>query len=72
VWRFLGLAFVVLLGGAELAFLLSTRLPAYEGPVAQGKLFPDFTTLRADGKSFTQGDLRGGQNNVLVFFRGRW
>jgi hypothetical protein len=72
IWRFLGLILVVLLGAAEVASLLAARLPAYTGPVEQGKPFPTFSTQRADGTPFTQRDLAGSQNNVLVFFRGRW
>jgi hypothetical protein len=34
VWRILALLLVVLLAGAEWTFLLTTRLPAYTGPVA--------------------------------------
>ena len=72
VWRILALLLVLLLAGAEWAFLLAARLPAYTGPVAAGRAFPNFTTMRADGTTFTQADLEGNQNNVLVFFRGRW
>jgi hypothetical protein len=72
LWRVLGLVLVVLLAGAEWAFLLGARLPAYTGPVAAGHSFPAFTTERADGTSFTENDLKGDQDNVLVFFRGRW
>jgi hypothetical protein len=72
VWRILALLLVVLLAGAEWAFMLETRLPAYTGPVATGQPFPEFTTMRADGAAFTQRDLEGDQNNVMVFFRGRW
>jgi hypothetical protein len=71
-WRILALLLVLLLAGAEWAFLLAARLPAYTGPVAAGRAFPNFTTMRADGTTFTQRDLEGDQNNVLVFFRGRW
>ena len=72
VWRVLALLVVLLLAGAEGALLLGARLPAYTGPVAEGRPFPAFETKRADGAAFTQRDLEGGQNNVLVFFRGRW
>ena len=72
VWRLLALLLIVLLAGAEWAFMLETRLPAYAGPVAAGQPFPEFTTVRADGTPFTQRDLEGDQNNVMVFFRGRW
>jgi hypothetical protein len=72
VWRVLALLPVVLLAGAEWMFLLGTRLPAYAGPVAAGQPFPEFTTTLADGTPFTQRDLEGDRNNVLVFFRGGW
>jgi hypothetical protein len=72
VWRILALLLVVLLAGAEWAFLLAARLPSYTGPVAAGRAFPNFTTMRADGTTFTQADLEGDPHNVLVFFRGRW
>ncbi|MFI5457721.1 MAG: hypothetical protein ACHRXM_19950 [Isosphaerales bacterium] len=72
VWRVLALLAVVLLAGAEWAFLLGTRLPPYTGPIAVGRPFPAFETRRADGTPFTQRDLAGDQTNVLVFFRGRW
>jgi cytochrome oxidase Cu insertion factor (SCO1/SenC/PrrC family) len=72
VWRVLALLLVVLLAGAETSFLLMIRLPAYTGPVAAGQPFPAFATVRADGTTFTQHDLEGDPDNVLVFFRGRW
>jgi hypothetical protein len=72
VWRVSALAFMLLLAGAEWAMLHKLRLPAYTGPVAVGRQFPAFTTVRADGSAFTQRDLEGDQNSVLVFFRGRW
>ena len=72
VWRVLALLLVVLIAAANWMFLLSTRLPAYAGPVAAGQPFPAFTTAPADGAPFTQRDLQGDKNHVLVFFRGRW
>jgi hypothetical protein len=72
VWRVLAQLLVVLIAGAEWAFLVSARLPDYKGPVTAGQPFPDFVTARADDKPFTQNDLQGDQDNVLVFFRGRW
>jgi len=72
IWRVLALVVVLLLATAEWAFLLATRLPAYTGPVEVGRAFPVFASLRADGTPFTQNDLVGPQNNLLVFFRGRW
>jgi hypothetical protein len=72
VWRYLALGFVVLLAGMEWMFVIGGRLPSYAGPVAVGKPFPRFATLRADGSPFTERDLGGAQNDVIVFFRGRW
>jgi len=72
VWRACALLAVVLLAGAEWAILYAVRLPPYRGPIAVGRPFPAFKTTRADGTSFTQRDLAGDRNNVLVFFRGRW
>jgi hypothetical protein len=72
VWRWLALLLVLLVAGAEWAILASARLPAYTGPVEEGKPFPAFTTVRADGSTFTQHDLGGDHNDVMVFFRGRW
>jgi hypothetical protein len=72
VWRGLALLLLLLLAGAEWAFLVGSRLPAYAGPVEVGRPFPEFATARADGTPFTQRDLQGDRNHVLVFFRGRW
>jgi hypothetical protein len=72
VWRVLVLTALVLVAGAEWAFMYAMRLPAYTGPIAAGKPFPTFATFRADGAPFTQRDLEGNQVTVLVFFRGRW
>jgi hypothetical protein len=71
-WRVFALLAVVLLAGAELAFLHAMQLPPYSGPIAVGRPFPAFETKRADGTPFTQSDLVGDRNSVLVFFRGRW
>jgi len=70
--RVLTLALVVAIAAAEGMFLLLTRLPPYTGPVAVGKPMPAFATTTAEGAPFTQHDLKGDQNSVLVFFRGRW
>jgi hypothetical protein len=72
VWRVLALLVVVLLTGAELAFLYAVRLPPYTGPIAVGQPFPAFEARRSEGTPFTHRDLAGDQNNVFVFFRGRW
>jgi len=72
IWRILGLLLVVLLAGAQWALIFAMGLPEYRGPAAVGKPFPAFATLRADGTKFTQAELGGTKNDVLVFFRGRW
>jgi hypothetical protein len=73
VWRFLAVGIFGLLVVGEWYFLLSVSvLPAYSGPVAAGRSFPAFTTTFADGSPFTQANLGGEKNTVLVFFRGRW
>jgi hypothetical protein len=72
LWRVLALVLVGLLAAAEWTLLLMPGLPAYTGPVRVGQPFPAFTTMRADGTAFTQRDLTGNRNAVMVFFRGRW
>jgi hypothetical protein len=72
VWRVLALLPVLLVTAVSWALLLGDRLPAYTGPVTAGQPFPAFATKRADGTPFSQRDLEGDQDNVLVFFRGRW
>jgi hypothetical protein len=71
-WRMLALAVVVLMAGAEWAFMFAMRQPSYTGPVKAGQTIPAFATTLSDGTTFTQNDLKGDQNTVLVFFRGRW
>lgn len=72
IGRWVALVVVTLLAGAEWMLLVVTRLPDYTGPVAVGTAFPSFEIAGTDGRSFTDADLRGNGNNVLVFFRGRW
>jgi hypothetical protein len=73
VWtRRIAFFLVALIAGSQISFLLLLRLPAYNGPLEIGKPFPAFQTLRADGTPFTQANLPGDQNTVMVFFRGRW
>jgi hypothetical protein len=72
IWRILAVVLVVLLAGAEWTFLFALRQPAYSGPAVVGKPFPTFTTMRSNGTPFTNRDLEGDANTVLVFFRGRW
>lgn len=73
---FMRVALVVLalvFAGVEWTYLLSwSVLPAYVGPVEAGQQFPNFAAMRTDGARFTQDNLHGEMNTLLVFFRGRW
>ncbi len=59
---------------AAMAWLITFAMPTpeYTGPVTVGEAFPAFETKLAAGGSFQQGDLKGGKDTVLVFFRGKW
>jgi hypothetical protein len=73
VWRWLATGFFTLFAAVQWLFLLVLMAtPAYAGPVKSGQAFPPFATTLADGSGFTQDDLKGDQNTVLVFFRGHW
>lgn len=72
VWRILALLFLGLLAAGEWAVVTTLRLPPYTGPVAVGRPFPAFSTTWVDGSRITEGDLKGDQNTVMVFFRGHW
>ena len=73
VWRVVGLLFVLFLAVGECWALLSySRLSADTGRIAVKQQLPEFTAFRADGTQFTRDDLKGEQDTVLVFFRGRW
>lgn len=71
--RLVALVLVGALAGLEWYFTVQlTRLDPYTGPAQAGQELPAFSTLLADGRPFTNQDLRDGRNHVLVFFRGRW
>jgi hypothetical protein len=73
IWRIGAFVLVTLLAAGMWALLLVVlNTPPYTGPVTVGEPFPAFATMRADGTTFTQNDLRGDQDTVLIFFRGRW
>jgi len=72
VWRILALLLVAVVAGGAWTLVVGTRLPPYTGPVAVGQAFPAFQTVRADDTPFTNRDLQGDKNSVIVFFRGRW
>ena len=72
IWRWTAVVIFSLLVGFQWWALLAMRTPAYTGPVKDGQPFPAFATTLADGSAFTQDDLKGDQNTVMVFFRGHW
>ena len=72
IWRWTVVVIFTLLVGFQWFALLAMRLPDYTGPVKDGQPFPAFATTLADGSAFTQADLQGDQNTVMVFFRGHW
>jgi hypothetical protein len=72
IWRWTAVVIFTLFAAFQWWALLAMRLPAYTGPVKDGQPFPAFATTLADGSSFTQADLQGDQNTVMVFFRGHW
>ena len=71
--RVLALVLVASFAGLQWFILGSLmKLPAYEGPARAGTSFPAFASSYADGRPFTDADLRDGSRRVMVFFRGRW
>ena len=72
IWRWTAVVIFTLLVAFQWWALFAMRTPAYTGPVKDGRPFPAFATTLADGSAFTQADLQGDQNTVMVFFRGHW
>jgi hypothetical protein len=72
LWRVLALLLVAVVAGGAWTLVVGTRLPPYTGPVTVGRQLPAFQTVRADGTPFTDRDLQGDKDSVMVFFRGRW
>ena len=72
IWRWTTVVIFTLFAAFQWYALLAMRTPAYTGPVKDGEPFPAFTSTLADGSAFTQADLQGDQNTVMVFFRGHW
>ena len=71
--RVVALVLVAALAGFQWYTLGSLmKLPAYDGPAQPGRPFPAFRASHADGRPFTDADLRDGSRRVMVFFRGRW
>lgn len=72
IWRWTALVIFTVFVGFQWWALLAMRTPDYIGPVKDGEPFPAFATTLADGSAFTQDNLKGDQNTVMVFFRGHW
>lgn len=53
-------------------FGVLAKLPDYDGPARAGSAMPAFRAALADGRPFTDADLRDGSHRAMVFFRGRW
>jgi len=71
--RVVALVVVTALAGYQWYFLaVLMKLPDYEGPAQAGQQLPAFRSALADGRPFTEADLRDGSRRALVFFRGRW
>ncbi|MFO0811416.1 MAG: hypothetical protein U0746_22530 [Gemmataceae bacterium] len=72
IGRYIGVTVLVLLASAE--WLLVAKLsvlPTYAGP-GTGQPFPAFAARFADGTPFTEANLKGDKETILIFFRGRW
>jgi hypothetical protein len=73
VTRIIFFVLIAALAGLEWYFVASlSKLPDYAGPARPGQKIPAFETTLADGRTFTDSDLRDGTSSVLTFFRGRW
>jgi hypothetical protein len=73
IWRWAALVLFTLFAASQWFLLLyAVATPAYTGPVKSGQPFPEFTTTLANGSTFTQNDLKGDQNTMMVFYRGWW
>jgi hypothetical protein len=71
--RVAALVLVAALAGLQWYFVgVLLKLPGYDGPARAGQPMPAFHSTLADGRSFTDDDLRDGSRHVMVFFRGRW
>jgi hypothetical protein len=71
--RVIALVLVAALAGYQwYALVWLMKLPDYQGPARAGQQLPAFSAALADGRPFTEADLRDGSRRVMVFFRGRW
>jgi hypothetical protein len=72
-WRILALLVAGVITAGQWWLVLSyARLPSDTGRVVAQHEMPEFTAYRADRTPFTQNDLKGDKETVLVSFRGRW
>ena len=72
IGRAVALLLMFLIAGAEWGMTLGFGTPTYAGPIAEGKPFPTFAALKADGSPFSQRELEGDADSIMVFFRGHW
>jgi hypothetical protein len=72
IWRWSAVVIFTLFVGVQWWALFAMRTPPYTGPVKEGEPFPAFATTLADGSEFTQNNMKGDKNTVMIFFRGRW
>ncbi|MCE9525208.1 MAG: hypothetical protein K8R36_04050 [Planctomycetales bacterium] len=73
IWRYAAIGLATLFASLVwLIFLVGMAAPPYTGSVEVGRAFPNFETKLAGGEGFSQADLTGDQNTILLFFRGRW
>jgi len=70
-WLALGLASLLLVGGAWFNFVLA-RVPDAPTVLRVGERSPDFTLPDAAGRPVSLADYRGKKPVVLVFYRGYW
>lgn len=74
VVRMIGLVLFALVCAFEWSGLLVVmKSPSYTGPATAGHNVPAFSARLADGRPFTEADLRNGPAaTVLLFYRGHW
>src|SRR5262245_54070794 len=70
--RIAALLLIAAFAGFQWYFLASLmKLPDYAAPVQAGDQVPTFRAAFANGRAFTDADLRDGSRRVMFFFRGR-
>lgn len=72
-WRLVGVVLLGLLVAGQWYWLtILTKLPPLSETLSEGRPLPAFTSVLADGTTFTPESLAGGKHALMVFFRGRW